>query len=70
MSIPRFLQKAFKGYEVIEVKEFIQDGLIEIYLNRREEKDWCCHRCGQWLSRERGKYRTCLEGMPIMGLRV
>jgi transposase len=70
MSIPRFLKNAFKGYDVVDVKEFIQDGLIEIHLSRREDKDWCCYRCGELLSRERGKYRSCLEGMPIMGLRV
>jgi transposase len=70
MSIPRFLKKAFKGYDVLDVKEFLQEGLIEIYLGRREDKDWCCYRCGHVLSIERGKYRSCLEGMPVMGLRV
>lgn len=70
MSIPRFFQKAFKGYEVLDVKEFLQEGMIEIHLGRREDKDWCCYRCGSWLHVERGKYRSCIEGMPIMGLRV
>jgi transposase len=70
MSIPRFLQKAFKGFKVQDVKEFLQEGRIEIYLSRQEDKEWCCHRCGERLHVERGKYRSCLEGMPIMGLRV
>ena len=70
MSIPRFIKKAFKGYDVVDVKEYLQEGLIEIHLDRQEDKDWCCYRCGSWLSQERGKYRSCLEGMPIMGLRV
>lgn len=34
MSLPRFLRNAFKGYDVIDVKEILKDGRIEIYLDR------------------------------------
>ena len=70
MSIPRFLKNAFKGYEVLDVKEYLNDARVEIHLGRKEEKGWRCHRCGSELAAERGKYRSTLEGMPIMGLRV
>jgi transposase len=70
MSIPRYLAKAFKGYEVVDVKEFIQDGRIEIHLSRRADKEWVCYRCESSLHVERGKYKSVIEGMPIMGLRV
>ena len=70
MSLPRFLKNGFPGYEILDVKEFLSQGLVEIHLGRKEEKDWKCHRCGAPLSVERGKYRSCLEGMPLMGLRL
>jgi transposase len=70
MSIPRFLAKAFKGYEVLDMKEFLQKGIVEIHLGRLPDKERCCYRCGSDLKTERGKYRSCLEGMPVMGLRV
>ena len=70
MSIPRFLKNSFKGYEVLDVKEFLQQQTIEIHLGRLASKAWACHRCGNELQAERGKYRSCVEGMSIMGLRV
>jgi transposase len=70
MSLPRFLKNAFKGYEVLDFKEFLQEGRIEIHLGRLEEKDWKCHRCAEPLSIERGRHRSRIEAMPIMGLLV
>lgn len=71
MSLPRFLQTCFKedGFEVIEFKEFLKTGSIEIWLKRRDDRPWICHRCGEKLSHQRGKYPVCLEGMPIMAMR-
>ncbi len=72
MGLPRFLRSLFNedGYSVQDLKEFIQDGRIELWLERGEAPAWCCHRCGQPLSQSRGKYRVRVEGMPILGMRL
>jgi transposase len=70
MRIPRFLKDAFKGFEVVDFKECLQEGRIEIYLERSPDKERTCHRCGAKLYAERGRYRSCVEAMPISGLRV
>lgn len=70
--LPRFA-KAYaenSNFEVADWKEFLQDGRIEIHLNRQTEKPFECFRCGSKLKAHRGKYRMRLEGLPIMGLRV
>lgn len=67
--IPRFLKNCFEGYEVCDFKEFLTDGKIEIHLKRTESKPWKCHRCGEELGVERGKYPVRLEAMPLMGFR-
>lgn len=71
MSLPRFLRSCFQedGYEIQELKEFLKDGRIEVWLTRREDRPWVCHRCGEGLGHERGKYSLRLEGMPILGMK-
>jgi transposase len=70
VKVPHFLRKAFPGYEVIDLKEYLKELRIEIYLGRLEDKKMCCHRCGHAMHVERGKYAVKIEGMPIMGCRV
>ena len=53
MGVPRFLKNAFTGYEIIEMKEFLKDGKIEIWLRATSEKDWKCMRCGEQLGASR-----------------
>jgi len=67
--LPRFLQKAFVGYEIIEIKEWLEKKRIDIWLDKKEEKEFKCFRCGNELGAKRGKYFLRLEGMPIMGFR-
>ena len=70
--LPRFA-KAYaedSNFEVVDWKEYLLDGRIEIHLQRTPEKPWECHRCGHDLGAHRGKHRIRLEGMPIMGIRV
>lgn len=71
MSIPRFLRSAFNGFEVIEVKEWLTDGRIEVFLVGDPERARQCHRCsGPLEPQSQGKYRARIEGMPVMGLRL
>ena len=71
MSVPRFLSVGFKGFRVIDVKEWLQKGKIEVFLEEdAKECDWHCHRCGNELGVKRGGHRLRLEGMPVMGYRL
>ena len=70
MSVPRFLRSAFPGYEILDLKEFLIEGRVEVHLGRDPEKPMLCHRCGAHLSAERGKYRCRVEGMSVMGIRL
>ena len=71
MTLPRFLKSAFPGFEVIEIKEFLKDGRIDVFLKARDERPTLCHRCHSPLAAQSfGQYRSRIEGMPIMGLRL
>lgn len=70
-KVPRFLSAAVPGFSVIDVKEWLAEGRIEVYLERAEETpDACCYRCKAKLGIVRGKHRMRIEGMPILGLRT
>jgi len=72
MSLPRFFSSAFKGFEVVDVKERLAEGRIDLHLRGREDRLWHCHRCGSPLAPAKagGKYAVRIESMPIMGFRV
>ena len=62
-SIPRFV--AYEGYEVLDFKEFLSQGRIEIHLERKKDKPFNCYRCGTQMMAIRGRYRLRLKEMPI-----
>lgn len=62
-SIPRFI--AYEGYEVLDFKEFLSQGRIEVHLERKSDKPFNCYRCGMQMSQIRGQYRVRLKEMPI-----
>jgi transposase len=70
MSVPRFFRNAFPGFEVLDVKEWLSEGRIEIYLQSLQDKPSVCRICREALEGGRGKHRMRLEGMPVMGLRL
>jgi transposase len=71
VKLPRFLREAFDGFEVIDLKEWLTTkGFIEIELKPKEDRVFHCHRCGEPLGCERGKYPVKLEAMPLMGIKV
>ena len=70
-TVPRFLSAAVPGFSIIDVKEWLAEGRIEVYLERSSEAPPAsCYRCGSCLSVARGKHRMKIEGMPILGLRT
>jgi hypothetical protein len=44
MKLPRFLKKLIPGYEVTDLKEWIKNGFLEVYLTP-ECDDMICNRC-------------------------
>jgi transposase len=71
MGLPRFLSAAVPGFEIIDVKEWLSEGRIEIFLERKADAEpAACYRCGTRLTIARGKHRLRIEGLPILGLRT
>lgn len=69
-KVPRFLSAAVPGFSIVDVKEWLVEGRIEVYLERAEDSpDPCCYRCKTKLGMVRGKHRMKIEGMPILGLK-
>lgn len=69
LTVPRFLKNAFEGYEVLDFKEWLTDGRIEVVLSPLEDRKRTCWKCDHPLSVARGEHWLKLEGMPIMGFR-
>ncbi len=68
MKLPRFLQ--FSGYNVKDFKEFLSDGRIEIYLDKKRDRKKRCRKCHNYLTGYNGTHQMKIEGLPIMGHRV
>jgi len=70
-KIPRFLAAVVPGFSVIDVKEWLVEGRVEVYLARAEDApEACCYRCQSKLGSGSGKHRMKIEGMPILGLKT
>lgn len=65
MKIPQFLIQRFKGYEILDFKEWISQGYLEIILDQVETRPGQCWRCGCKLDSIVSRHRISLEEMPI-----
>jgi transposase len=73
MGLPRFLSAAVPGFEILDIKEWLTMGRIEIYLERKSSEETgplLCHCCGTELKAARGKHRMRIQGMPTLGLKT
>jgi transposase len=68
MMLPRFF--SFENYEVVDVKEFLSDGRIDVYLCRDKAKLGYCCRCGGAMGAARGDHAMKVQAMPIMGYKT
>ena len=64
MKIPRFLR--FEGYETLDMKEFLSQGYIEVPLERKGDKPFCCWKCHTQLGALRGRYPVRVRGLAIL----
>jgi transposase len=58
------------GYEVLDVKVWLDKGQIDVCLERAEAYSMSCCRCGSELGAGRGKHRMRLQGMPLGRLKT
>lgn len=68
MTLPRCFR--FENYEIRDVKEYLTEGRIEIYLERDLSCPPICHRCSGPMGVRRGHHFLKIEAMPILGNRV
>ena len=66
MRLPRFISKITPGFEVIDLKEWISKGYIEIYLKNKEESPRTCCRCGHRLNLAKvGEHKMKIRSLDI-----
>jgi transposase len=67
MRLPKFLLKLIPGFEIKDMKEWLNKGHIDIFLEHRyQNHESSCHRCQSKLSRITGTYRQRVQTMPIL----
>ncbi len=66
MRLPRFISKISPGFEVIDLKEWISKGFIEIYLKNKEESPRLCSKCGDQLNSAKvGEHKVKVRTLDI-----
>jgi len=71
MRLPKFLLKMIPGFYIKDMKEWLKQGHIDIYLEHRySNKESSCHKCQEKLSRITGNYRQKIQTMPIMSYKT
>lgn len=69
MKLPRFLKKLIPGYEVTDLKEWLKNGFIEVFL-KPESDEMTCHRCDTRLSTFHGSYNITLQHLPLFNFKT
>lgn len=71
MRLPKFLLKMIPGFYIKDIKEWLKQGHIDIYLEHRyHNNESTCHKCQTKLSRITGNYRQKIQAMPIMSYKT
>jgi transposase len=69
MKLPRFLQKLIPGYEIIDLKEWLLKGYVEIYLSPKDDQ-MSCQRCGNHLQGYHSSHPLTLRHLPLFNLQT
>jgi transposase len=69
MKLPRFIKKLIPGYEVTDLKEWIKNGFIEVYLKPLSD-EMNCNRCESTLSSFHGSYNITLQHLPLFNFKT
>lgn len=69
--LPRFISKLIPNYEVIDVKEWLSKGHIDVYLKKADIDQKCvCSKCSYPLGNSHGRYLLKLKAMPIFNFKT
>lgn len=70
MRLPRFIKKIIPGFEVIDLKEWINKGVIEVYLKKESEGRKCCRCKGELERAKYGHHKVKVRTMDILGFKA
>ncbi len=62
--------RSFQGFNVSDIKEWTKDQRLEIHLEKVEDKEHFCCKCGCQLGRQDGRYWVTAQHMRIMSWSV
>ncbi len=66
MRLPRFLSKLIPNYQLIDCKEWISKGVIELYFKKEDSRaPMTCCRCGNHLKNRVSRHKMVLKHLPI-----
>ena len=66
MRVPRFLSKLIPNYELTDMKEWLNKGVIELYFRKEDKKDsMTCSVCGETLGTKRSSHKMKIKHMPL-----
>jgi transposase len=66
MRIPRFLSKLIPNYELIDMKEWLNKGLIELYFRKEDKKTpMSCSVCAERLGAVQSSHKMNIKHMPL-----
>ncbi len=66
MRLPRFLSKLIPNYEIVDVKEWLNKGLIEIYFKKKDKKaSMSCSVCASKLKNRISCHKMKVKHLPI-----
>lgn len=67
--VPRFLD-SFQGFSVKDIKEYISDQRVEIYLEKKQETKNLCCRCCEPLGHYHDRYRRKVKHLKLFNFTV
>lgn len=70
MRLPKFLLKLMPGFQIVDIKEWLSKGFIDIYLNHDKDNSPCCYRCQTSLTSITSSYKLKIQTMPILSYKT
>lgn len=66
MRIPRFLSKLIPNYELTDMKEWLNKGVIELYFKKEDKRaPMSCSVCGETLGVKRSSHKMKIKHLPL-----
>ncbi len=66
MKLPRFLSKLIPNYQIIDIKEWLKKGVIELYFEKENKlAPMLCSVCGEILTAKRGSHKMNIKHLPL-----